>query len=147
MRMLMLILSIVVLCWNAVAQERSCTKTEAMEAERSVSRLNNWEDIYKSFKKFRHCDDGAIAEGYSNSVVRMLARRWNRLEELIKLASTDKEFFAFVVRHIDATADKIELNMIIVNTSKDCPESATIMCSTIESAARKAIRELQKCGK
>lgn len=140
MKILIALLSMVVLCWNASAQEKPCTKADAIEAESSVSKLRNWEDIYKSFKRFRHCDDGAIAEGYSDSVVRMLAHRWNELESLIKRTSSDKDFYTFMLRHIDATADKSEIEKIIINSSKHCPDSASVMCSAIEETARKALR-------
>src|SRR4030042_5394178 len=143
MKILILILSIVVLCCEAAAEERPCTKAEAIEAESSASLLNCWSDIYKSFERFRHCDDGAIAEGYSESVVRMLAFHWDQLEELSKLSSLDRDFFTFVIRHIDATADKSEIEKVIVNSSTQCPESASAMCSAIEETAKKVLRELQ----
>lgn len=146
MKILISVLSIALICWNASAKERSCAKAEEIEAESSVSRLNNWEDIYKSFKTFRHCDDGAIAEGYSDSIARMLVDRWNGLETLIKLTSSDKDFYTFVLRHIDATADKSEIEKIINNSSKHCPESAKAMCSAIGGAARKALREFKSTG-
>ena len=144
MKTLIFILSIVVLCWHASAQESPCTKSDAMEAESSVSKLHNWEDIYKSFKRFRHCDDGAIAEGYSDSVVRMLAHQWNELISLIKRTSSDEDFYTFVLHHIDATADKSEIEKIIINSSKHCPDSASVMCSVIEEAARKALQEFKE---
>jgi len=118
-----------------------------MEAESSVSRLNNWEDVYKSFKKFRFCDDGAIAEGYSDVVERMLSNQWGQLEELVKLSSSDKGYIVFVVKHIDATADKSDVENIIVNSSTKCPESAKSVCSEIEKSAREALKEIQKYSK
>jgi hypothetical protein len=144
MKILIPILLIISLYWNASAKERYCTKPDAIEAENSVSRLNNWEDIYKSFKRFRHCDDGAIAEGYSDSVVRMFADQWEGIETLINLTSSDQDFYTFVLRHIDATADKSEIEKIIANSSKHCPESAKAMCSAIEDAARKALRDIKE---
>jgi hypothetical protein len=143
MKILILILSVIIFCWNVSAQERPCVRAEAIEAESSVSRLGNWEDIYKSFKRFRHCDDGAIAEGYSDSIVRMLANRWNRLETLIKLTSSDKDFYTFVLRHIDATADKSDIKKIIINSSKHCPKTAKAICSAIEKEAREAFRDIR----
>lgn len=143
-RILILILSIVGMCWNATAQERPCSKAEAIEAESSASRLSNWEDIYKSFMKFRHCDDGAIAEGYSDSVVRMLADRWSELATLKKLASSDKDFYTFVLRHIDATADKSQVEKILSNSSKRCPKSDSELCSALKAAARKALSEFKE---
>lgn len=142
MKTLILILSMIIFCFNVAAQEHSCTALQAKEAESSVSMLNNWQDIYKSFKRFRQCDDGAIAEGYAESIVRMLAHKWNQLNILIKLASEDKDFYAFVIRHINATADKAEIEMIICNSSNRCPKSAAKICSEIKNTSKEALKEI-----
>ena len=142
MKILIFILSIVAICWNASAQEISCTGAEASEAEKTASSLHNWEDIHKSFKRFRHCDDGGLAEGYSVSVVRILADRWNELTMLTKLTSSDKDFYTFVLRHIDSTVPKkYKLKKIIINCNKHCPESALELCSSIKKAAEESLSE------
>lgn len=144
MKILIPILLIMSMYWTACAKERHCTKADAIEAENSVSKLNNWENIYKSFKRFRHCDDGAIAEGYSDSVVRMFAEQWEGIDTFIKFTSSDHDFYTFVLRHIDATADKSEIEKIIANSSKHCSGSAKAICSAIEEAARKALRDFKE---
>ena len=141
MKILIIILLFFLANCIASAEEKHCTKTEAMEAEISAHQLNNWEEVYSSYNRFKHCDDGAIAEGYSDSVVRLLAFNWNQIEKLIQLSS-DKEFFAFVIHHIDSTVGKSEIQKIITNSNQHCPESATTLCLVIEEAARKALKEL-----
>jgi len=148
MKMLLAVLFIIGLYWDVNAQEKaSCSKEMAREAEESIDRLHNWAEIYGSFKKFGGCDDGAIAEGYSDAVVRMLATDWNHLDELVKLSSTDRDFFVFVKRHINATADESEIETIVINSSKKCPESGLAVCSQIEESARQALKELKKSRK
>ncbi|MBI5748483.1 MAG: hypothetical protein HZA00_05100 [Nitrospinae bacterium] len=142
MKILVIILLIFLANCIASAEEKHCTKTEAMEAEMSIDHLNNWEEVYSSYNRFKHCgDDGAVAEGYSDSVVRLLAFNWNQIEKLMQLSS-DKDFFAFVIRHIDATTGKSEIQKIITNSNQHCPDSATVICLAIEEAARKALKEL-----
>lgn len=141
MKILIMTLLIILVNCIASAEEKHCTKAEAIEAEKSAHQLNNWEDVYSSYNRFKHCDDGAIAEGYSDSVVRLLAFNWNQIEKLIQLSS-DKDFFVFVLRHIDSTVDKSVIQKIISNSNQHCPESATVICSVIEEAARKALKEL-----
>jgi hypothetical protein len=138
------ILSMIILCFNVNAQDSSCPLSLLEKADRSISRLENWQDIYKSFKKFRQCDDGYIAEGYSDAVVKTLANKWSQLNILIKFTSQDKDFYAFVISHIDATTDKSEIEMIISNSGKRCPKSASNICSEIESAAKKALKEIEE---
>jgi hypothetical protein len=130
-------------CSNNVAdQEEDCTDSEALAAEQGTSRLKNWTDIYNSFRRFGHCDDGSIAEGYSDSVVRTLASRWHQLGTLDKLSSCDSEFRSFVLRHIDATTDDRDIKKLIANASKRCPAKAKTLCSEIEKQGRSVLREL-----
>jgi len=103
--------------------------------------LKNWTEIYKSFKRFGHCDDGHIAEGYSDSIVRTLASRWNQTRRLNKLASSDSKFHAFVLRHIDATTDDRDLKKVMADAKEHCPSKAETLCREIEKHARDALRE------
>jgi len=141
----MLILSIV-LSFNAYANEL-CTKAQEIQADSSILRAQKWEDIYKSCEKFKHCDDGYIAEGYSDLIVKTLAYKWDQVNVLMKLISKDKDFHAFVIRHIDATADKEELEMIIHNFSKRCPKSTEKNCLEIKNEAKEALQKEAKGGK
>jgi hypothetical protein len=99
------------------------------------------EALHDAFHRFAHCGDGAIAEGFSDSVVRLLASRWQDLHELEHLAESDRPFRAFVLRHIDATADEADLRRIIATASK-CPGHARPICREIESHARAALKEV-----
>jgi hypothetical protein len=127
---------------NARAQETTCTETEAIAAETVSSGLKSWTSIYDSFKRFGHCDDGAVAEGYSDSVVRTLASCWNQLGTLQKLASSDDKFHEFVLRHIDATTDERDIKKIITNATKRCPAKAKTICAEIEKQSRAALRDV-----
>jgi hypothetical protein len=140
----MFLLAIVVSCWHAEAKGATCTKKEAIQAENSVSMLDDWDGIYKTFKKFRHCDDGAIAEGFSEVVVRMFADRWSDMRAFVQLASSDKDFCVFVRRHIDATVARHDIEKIIKNCNNLCPESALSTCTMIEQVAREALQEFKE---
>jgi hypothetical protein len=134
----------IILCFNVNAKESSCPLSLLEKADSSISKLNNWQDVYKSFKRFRQCDDGYIAEGYSDAIVKILAHKWNQLSILIKFTSQDKDFYAFVIRHIDATTDESELKMIIHNSSKRCSKSDSNLCSEIGKAAKEAFKMVKK---
>jgi hypothetical protein len=117
-------------------QTKTCTQEEAMQAEAEASTLKNWDAVYRSFKKFGHCDDGAIGEGYSEVVGRLLARDWKHFNRLITLASSDAHFERFVIRHVDETVPADKLEQIIENTSASCPSRAKRLCAQIRTAAR-----------
>ncbi len=100
-----------------------------------------WKDLYKLFKAYQDqdCDDGAIAEGYSDFVAQSLARHWDRIEELASLASKDDAFRIFVLEHIDATADTGDLSLLLSNAQKKCPTTSSQLCAEIAKAALSAL--------
>lgn len=108
--------------------------------------LKTWKDIYNQYKSYPGCDDGAYAEAYSEFIVHTLAMQWDRLAELIALTSTDFNFHGFILKHIDATTDKDDINTILNNSRKRCPSGNEQFCKEIETAAFTAIEEINKSG-
>ena len=128
----------------APVESKQCSQQEAIEAEATASSLVTWPDILGSFKQFGHCDDGAIAEGYSASIVGMLADRWGDVGELDKVLSTDPAFRTFVLRHINVTAGQAEFNRLVANAAVRCPQRSAATCEAILNRARELQRELQQ---
>jgi hypothetical protein len=117
------------------ASKKPCTKSEAMQADKEVDSLSDWDHVYHSYKKFSQCDDGAIGEGYSDAVGKLLANDWGQLTRLLALTKTDKGFQRFVVKHIDETLPGDTLLKISTNARSSCPAGAQRLCSLIASAA------------
>ncbi len=113
-----------------------CTKDEAIQAETAAATLRSWNEIHSAFKKFSHCDDGAIAEGYSESVSQMLANHWDQLSSLEKQIKTDQKFEDFIIRHINQTIAKENAIKIVENAHKRCPKRSKKLCKKIETAAK-----------
>ncbi len=119
---------------HAVAQE--CSREEAEAAENRVSTLNSWQSTYDTFQEFGHCDDGAIAEGFSDRIVHLLATQWDSFPQVHQLIVRDPSFQSFFLRHINSSADISELDSIVRNASQQCPESAELLCKQIIGVAR-----------
>ena len=117
-------------------QTRPCTMAEAQRAEREADGLRSWDDLYKSYRQYAHCDDGAIAEGYSESVVRILSDHWNTLPRLAAIAKNDSKFYKFVLRHIDETVALEDLQKITVNASAKCPKGLHAFCADIRKSSK-----------
>lgn len=126
------------------AERPGCDDAMGERAENEVDYLKTWDQIYDSFKRYSACDDGAIAEGYSDAVVRMLADRWNQLSTLQTLVDRDKRFGEFVFKHIDATTDDHDLDRVVANADRHCPEGDGELCSTIRRHAVAARSEQDK---
>jgi hypothetical protein len=114
---------------------KECTREEAMAAEDVAARLPNWKQIYGAFERFSHCDDGAIAEGFTDSVVRLLATHWETLPQVASLESKNPAFGNFVLRHINDTADTTDLKRIARLARTQCPTGQSVLCSAISQAA------------
>ncbi len=82
---------------GSTTQVANCSSADARAAEEGVDRLRTWADLHRAFARFAACDDGAIAEGWSDFVARTLATRWNRTTDLQRLVAKDEAFRNFVI--------------------------------------------------
>jgi hypothetical protein len=127
---------------NGQTQKLPCTQQEAIQAETEASSLANWDELHTSFKRFTQCDDGAIAEGYSDSVARLLSKNWNTVSHLNLLTTHDKLFGEFVLRHVDESMSPSEAQEIFKNTKFHCPSQSKKLCDEIATQ----IKQLPSSG-
>jgi hypothetical protein len=114
----------------AYAGPPKCTRDEAMKAETEASSLKSWKDLFSSYERYCQCDDGAIAEGYSNSVATLLANHWDQFGELAALTKKHPHFKEFVLRHIDETMTSEQARSIQEHVRAQCQSSARL-CTAI----------------
>jgi len=91
----------------------------------------SWGEFHDSFERFRSCDKARIAEEFSYTISRLLARHWDHVEELIRLSEQDKEFKAFVVRHIDENIPEEEGQLIERNCREHPPSGGDWLCKAV----------------
>src|ERR1700676_1997055 len=90
----------VIACGGVLADSNGCTG--ALSVEGDVQRKpTNWKELYQSYERYRSCDDGALAEAYSDYVAYLLARKWSEVKTLAVLARAHPDFETFVLRHVD----------------------------------------------
>jgi hypothetical protein len=89
-------------CCLGHAQRLPCTDAESERAltEALTVTLRAWDTLYKSYRLYVNCDDGAIGQGYSESVARILVDHWSTLRRLASLATKDADFRHFVLKHL-----------------------------------------------
>jgi len=125
----------------ASAEKKPCTSEEGRRAFNEADRLRSWDALYKSYKAFGHCDDGAIAEGFSESVARILVDHWTTLSRLAQIARKDREFRVFVIRHVDATLNMDDVEKIKQNARAHCPTGLRMTCRDLTTQADSALKE------
>ena len=116
---------------RAHAAPKVCTDVEAGQAQREADQLRDWNSVYRSFKRFAHCDQGLVGEEYSDSVSRLLVHDWKHLDELLRFTTSDRDFEQFVIRHIDETMSEDEAALIINNARLHCRPEARRLCRSI----------------
>ncbi len=119
------------------AGTRVCTADEAQKAEAVSDRATSWEQLYRQFRQFAHCDDGAIAEGFSESNTLLLANHWGTIRQMEPMIASDPAFRKFIIRHVDATVPAERLLRIARNAGKQCPRNLKSFCQDIQEAAKK----------
>jgi len=123
------------------AQKRPCTEVAGRRALDEAVMLRSWDTLYSSYKSYRQCDDGAIGEGYSESVARILVDHWNTLQQLARLAKNDAEFRAFVMKHVDATLNMDDVERIRKNSKAQCPTGLRSVCDDLAKQADSVLKE------
>jgi hypothetical protein len=133
------ILLVSLLVWGSIAQKPilkpDCGDIEAQRAESEAVMLRSWDDLYGSYKRYKHCDDGAIAEGYSEAVARIIVDHWNTLSRLADITRKDTDFRRFVLKHIDETLSFEDIKNIRANADKKCPSGLRDLCRDIRKQA------------
>lgn len=109
---------------------KKCTVQDATAAETQAP-AKSWDELYQSYRRYSQCDDGSVAEVFSNSVAQLLATHWEELDDLTKLASAHPSFANFVLRHTDVTMSLDQALAIKANASDKCPQASKNFCGRI----------------
>lgn len=120
-----------------------CSNKHYRRAEATLaSAAKDWRDLARHREAFGKCDDGALAEGYSDAVVTLLAKRWSRFELFARLAVGQPAFRHWAIRHIDASASTDDLAQVVHNSAR-CTGSPDVkhLCREVHKAAVDALNE------
>jgi hypothetical protein len=122
---------------------RACTAEQSEAALKFLlaegTEAKSWHALHQQFDRYGSCDDGAIAEAFTEAVIRLLADRWLEFRDLARLSKTDPTFRSFVMRHIDATVRDEDLTKVAKSARSSCPPGAAALCDNIAAAARRAL--------
>jgi hypothetical protein len=121
----------------AGATKSPCTRAQEEAADAEADQLKNWAAVYASFKRYASCDDGSIAEGYSDSVAKLLANHWSDFQDLNRLVARSYMFKKFVLRHVDETMSQEEGHQIQQNARLHCPNNGRSLCTSILQQLRR----------
>jgi hypothetical protein len=115
---------------NAWAGE--CTRQDVDAADAVLDHMDSWQSIASVFRHFAKCDDGYIAEGFSDRISRLLADHWEQVPDLVALSRTTPGLESFVVRHLDETIDFSDAKKISNFAWNSCPKGAELFCRRLQ---------------
>lgn len=110
---------------------KPCSQKDAMYLERMAAKVTKWKQMHTLYKRYHQCDDGAIAEGFSESVSIMLSQSWEQIGSLQRIIQQDASFEAFVLNHLDETLPEERLQSIENLARNSCPRSAIKLCENV----------------
>ncbi|MEM5435497.1 hypothetical protein [Paraburkholderia diazotrophica] len=125
------------------AHSKACTQHDAIAADEMVDRISTWNAANVVFTKYKQCDDGEIAEGYSEAIARLLVDQWHTLPRLGMLIRRNPPLKGFVLRHIDSTLDTGDLDRIKALSTSSCPSGMETLCKALTNAVSQAERTTQ----
>jgi hypothetical protein len=116
------------------AQDKACTPAEAANAEKAIDRVVNWDQLYKVYKEFRHCDQGPVAEVYTEALLRCLVE-WKKVDGLANPMTQDKEYNAFVMRHLRSAGPE-DQKSVYSRAKMSCPKGLDDWCTSLTDASK-----------
>jgi len=138
-KIMLFLMGTLLLSSNALAEV--CIPKDAEAAEQAVDHLTSWQVMNDNFTRFHQCDEGSIAEGNSEAVIRLLVDKWETLPKLSVLTRQNAAFETWVLGHIDSTLDSGDLQTTVDLATSQCPASESTLCRKIVKAAQAAIHE------
>lgn len=130
---------------NSFAKSSCHSAVESEHADAMLDDLNDWSSVYQYYEKYsKH---GCYSEGYygesiADSVVKILANKWNTLDELSTNSKKNKKFKAFVLSKIDSTVSSDDLIKIHELANNKCPKNSLKLCKIIDKETVKAFEEM-----
>ena len=120
---------------SGFAQQKACTPADAAMAEKMIDRVVNWEQLQKAYQDYRHCDQGAVADVFTDALLRCLVE-WKRVEGLAKPMQADKEYHDFVYRHLRSPAAQADMKSVYSRAKMSCPKGLEAWCTELADAAK-----------
>ena len=126
-------LALVAVLLASDAWTKDCPESESLAAHYAAPQARTWTELHAAFLEYGHCDDGAIAGEFSESVSFILADRWQSFREGAVLMNREPAFKEFVLGHLGEVTPRDLWDRILMNASSQCPAGEEALCRQISS--------------
>lgn len=113
-------------------------------SDQAVSSLmeagKNWSTLLAHQKKFISCDDGELAEDYSEAIVKLFSKQWSQFADFVSISKKSPDFKIWAIDHIDSTTSTDDLRLVEHNAAICLGgEKAALICKAVEESAKNAL--------
>ncbi|HEY2627707.1 MAG TPA: hypothetical protein VGI57_01205 [Usitatibacter sp.] len=122
-------------CALAQAADKTCTRPDLANAQRSIDKVVSWSQLRKAWGDYKQCDTGDIADQFTDALLRMVVE-WKNVEELASATDKDADYKAFVMAHIKSPAAKDDQPTVYARAKKECPKALDAFCTELADAAK-----------
>jgi hypothetical protein len=119
----------------AHAADKACTKADATAAGKAIERVNDWNQLYKSWQDYRHCDTGDVADVYTDTLLR-LAVEWKGVESLAAAMQKDAQYGQWVYARLKSPAAKDDREAVYSRARASCPKGMDSFCAELADSVK-----------
>lgn len=108
--------------------QSQCEERDVVAAHEALDGLTDWHRVHASFRRCGHCDDGGIAEGWSDVIARLLTEEWPTVSVAAGLSRKDPAFRPFLLRHVDELMSPEQARAVVEAAEHRCPRDSRELC-------------------
>jgi len=131
---ILLVLLVFAAC-GAFAQDKECKPADNTNAQKSVDRVVNWDQLYRAYQDYRHCDKGETEDLFTDALLRVVVE-WKHVERLQQQMEKDKDYRTFVLRHLASPAALGDQESIYSRAKMSCPKGSDDFCKEIATTVK-----------
>jgi hypothetical protein len=120
----------------AAHAQKTCTPADMQKAQKAVDLVLSWQQLNKTWKDWRQCDTGEVADTFTDAMLRLMVD-WKNVDVLAE-GMKDADYKAFIEAHLRSPAAKDDLPMIRSRATQSCPKGQDAVCKTLAGATEAA---------
>jgi len=118
--------------FGADVSRAECPESDiCCHAGQAAIEASDWETLHRIVQEAPQCDDGWIAETYSERVSILLTENWSLLSQLHQISASHPEFLTFVLRHMDESVPEERWARVRELATNSCPIEQRDLCAVL----------------
>ncbi len=122
---------------SAAHAQKTCSPADMQKAQKAIDMVVTWQQLNRSWKDWRHCDTGDVADTYTDAMLRLMVE-WKNVEALAE-SMKDAEYKSFIETHLRSSAvTKEDISAVRSRATQSCPKGQDVVCKQVADATETA---------